>query len=166
MTCHVRFAKLTLEFFESIYNDAPTESGPGVRCPATPTFVRDARRLYPAATVGRTHRRSASMDPVQLGLAAGSRVRSSTAAAPTGHRRNVSMDPATGELEFLRFASKRDRMTDVMILLQPCLRAVRQEGLLQDPQAGSHRKCPSRVLWVAGSPVSCCKGICRMGHLS
>ena len=137
----------------SVYDEAPIESGPGVRCPATPTFVRDARRLYPAAPTGRAHRRSASMDPVQLGLAAGSRTRSSTAAAPIGHRRNVSMDPATGELDF---ALQRNLMANALILLQPCLPVARLGGRLQEQQAGLHRKCQSPVPWGAGSLVSYC----------
>jgi len=152
MSRRIREADI-LFVLESVYDEAPTESGPGVRCPATPTFVRDARRLYPAAPVGRTHRRSASMDPVQLGLAAGSRARSSTAAAPIGHRRNASMDPATGELDF---AIKRDLMANALILLQPCLLIAPLGGRLQEQQAGPLRKCPSRVPWGAESPVSRC----------
>ena len=73
-----------------------------MRCPATPVFVKDARRLHPAQTTVRAHRRSASMDPIQTGVVVGG-ARSGMPSAgqdagrTIGHRRNVTMDPSQGE---------------------------------------------------------------------
>lgn len=85
----------------SIYEETPVEPGAGMRCPATPVFVKDARRLHPAQTTIRAHRRSASMDPAHTGTITGGRSRlpssSQDAGRAIGHRRNATMDPSQGK---------------------------------------------------------------------
>ncbi|KAH8083571.1 hypothetical protein HD553DRAFT_47623 [Filobasidium floriforme] len=81
-----------------IYDETPLDISSGVRCPATPVFVKDARRLHPAQTSIRTHRRSASMDPTQTGTLGRARSRATSSGQDlgrlTGHRRNATMDPS------------------------------------------------------------------------